>query len=328
MTLMIIREEQQNSAHVFTSMLEDAVIGGMRGKSLTSRTVLPQYPVRKAYLLLALSLTTPFNPMYKWKIVLDEVVLTREYKPMIETEIENSIRSLFVYDVTSAIKGLEPILKIVYDGRNPIRIDIAGLLTIHEYPRFHTYLEGYIRIESLVKQPSFTYGIPSNFTPNEGKVLLAVTAVRRNTLRVLDKSTNNVFNYTLSPGINLIEMNLGNPATRTIEISAESAGSVHLFSILAYSHTMYPQIKVEKLHVDGSVVHLVIRNVAEESSDDTMVVLLRLGSVISQHRIGSVKGGESIELSIPISGRHIPSLVRIVWRKATRTFINDIKLQP
>ena len=323
---LIIREEQQNSAHVFTSMFEDAVIGGMRGKSLTSRTALPQYPIRKAYLLLALSLTTPFNPMYKWKIVLDEVVLTREYKPTIETEIENSIKSLFVYDVTSAIKGFEPILKIVYDGRNPIRVDIAGLLTIHEYPRFHTYLEGYVQIESLVKQPSFSYGIPSNFTPNEGRVLLAVTAVKRDTVRVLDKNTNSVFNYTLSPGINLIEMNLRNPATRTIEISAGSTSSVHIFSILAYSHAVYPQIKVEKLHVDENAIHLVLKNIAEEPSDDAMVILLRLGSVIAQHKVGSVKGGESIELTIPISGRHIPSLVRIVWRKATRTFINDIKL--
>jgi len=325
---LIIREEQQNSAHIFTSMFEDAVIGGMRGKSLTSRTVLPQYPIKRAYLLLALSLTVPFNPMYKWKIVLDDVVLTREYKPMIETEIESSIKSLFVYDVTSAIKGFEPMLRIVYDGRNPIRIDIAGLLTLHEYPRFHTYLESYARIEPLIRQPSFSYGVPSNFIPNEGRVLLAVTAVKRDTVKVLDKNTNSVFNYTLSPGINLIEMTLGNPATRTIEISAGSTSSVHLFSILAYSHAIYPQIKVEKLHIDGSTIHLVLRNIAEESSDDTMVVLLRLGSVIAQQRIGSVKGGESIELSIPISGRHIPSLVRIVWRKATRTFINDIKLQP
>ncbi|HIP57212.1 MAG TPA: hypothetical protein EYH02_03980 [Ignisphaera aggregans] len=324
---LIIREEQQNSAYVFTSMFEDAVIGGIRGKSLTSRTVLPQYPIKKAYLLLALSLTVPFNPMYKWKIVLDEVVLTREYKPMIETEVENSIKSLFVYDVTSAIKGFEPILKIVYDGRNPIRVDIAGLLTLHEYPRFHTYLEGYARIESLVKQPSFSYGVPSNFTPNEGRVLLAVTAVKRDTVRVLDKNTNSVFNYTLSPGINLIEMNLGNPATRTIEISAESTSSVHLFSILAYSHALYPQIKVEKLYVDGNALHLVLKNIAEEPSDDTMIILLRLGSVITQHRIGAVKGGETIELSIPIGGRHIPSIVRVVWRKATRTFVNDIKLQ-
>ena len=39
------------------------------------------------------------------------------------------------------------------------------------------------------------------------------------------------------------------------------------------------------------------------------------------------KGGEKVEINVPLSGRHTPSLVRIVWRKATRTFLNDVKPQ-
>ncbi len=324
---LVIKEEQQNSAYTFTSMFEDAVIGGMRGKSISARAALPQHPIRKAYLLLALSLTSPFNPMHKWKIVLDEVVLTREYKPFIEASIGNTIRSLFVYDVTSAIKSCEPTLRVVYDGRNPVRIDVASLITLHDYPNFHTYIEGYVRIESLVKQLSLTYGIPTSFTPNEGKIFLAVSTMKNDILKILDKGTNSAMEYTLSPGINLIEMDLSKHDTRTIEIAASSMHTIHLFSILAYSHTIYPRIEVEELRIDGDSLRLVLKNTSQESADDAMVVLLRLGTVIAQQKVGPIKGEERVEVNIPLSGRHTPSLVRIVWRKATRTFLNDIRPQ-
>ncbi len=324
---LVIKEEQQNSAYTFTSMFEDAVIGGVRGKSLSARATLPQYPIKKAYLLMALSLTSPFNPMHKWKIVLDEVVLTREYKPFIETSVGNTIRSLFVYDVTSAIKSFEPMLRVVYDGRNPVRIDVASLITLHDYPNFHTYIEGYVHIESLARQLSLTYGIPASFTPNEGKIVLAVSAMKNDTVKILDKGTNNSMEYTLSPGINLIEIELGKHSTRTIELTAGSANTIHLFNVLAYSHSIYPRIEVEELRIDDNSLHIVLKNTGQESADDAMVVLLRLGSVIAQQKIGPIKGGEKVELSIPLGGRHTPSLVRIVWRKATRTFLSDIRPQ-
>ncbi len=324
---LVIKEEQQNSAYTFTSMFEDAVIGGIRGKSISARAALPRHPIRKAYLLLALSLTSPFNPMHKWKIVLDEVVLTREYKPFIETSIGNTIRSLFIYDVTSALKSCEPTLRVVYDGRNPVRIDVASLITLHNYPNFHTYIEGYVRIESLVRRLSLAYGIPASFTPNEGKIFLAVSAMKNDTMKVLDKETNSLLEYTLSPGINLVEIDLWNHSARTIEIAAGSAHTIHLFNILAYTHAIYPRIEVEEVGIDGDSLHLVLKNSSQESADDAMVVLLRLGTVIAQQRVGPIKGGEKVEINVPLSGRHTPSLVRIVWRKATRTFLNDVKPQ-
>jgi len=322
---LVIKEEQQNSAYTFTSMLEDATIGGMRGKSLSARAALPQHPIRKAYLLLALSLTSPFNPMHKWKIVLDEVVLTREYKPFIETNTGNAIRALFVYDVTSAIKGCEPTLRVVYDGRNPVRIDVASLITLHDYPNFHTYIEGYVHIESLAKQLSLTYGVPTSFTPNEGKIFLAVSAMKNDTMKVFSKEDNNSVEYPLSPGINLVEIDLGKYSAQTIDVVASSAQTIHLFNILAYSYAVYPHIEVEELRIDDGSLHLILRNSGQESADDAMIVLLRLGTVIAQQKVGPIKEGERVEISVPLSGRYTPSLVRIVWRKATRTFLNDIK---
>jgi len=324
--VITIEDEQLNSISILSSLLEDADVGGARGRNTFARAHIIEKPVRRAYLLISATLNNPFNRLNKWKISLNGVAITREYNPHIETSFMGKIHSVFVYDVTKTIKDPEVELLIVYDGKDPIRIDNALLITIHEYPEIHTRVEGYIDLKPLTPNGiEFKYRTAEKFTPNEAKLYIGISALRSSTVNIVEGNSESVVNRRLNPGFTLIEIDEPKHDEESVKIFSDSYHVKHVYSVRFLTKAVYPSIDVEEMKVSEDSIAIKIRNRGPTAADKVMVIALRFGMPLARETIENFAALEAKDIELRIS-RNRPTHIRIVWMKGGRTFIKDIKL--
>lgn len=324
--MITIEDEQLNSISILSSMLEDADVGGAHGRNAFARTHILEKPVRKAYLLISATLSTPFNRLNKWKISLNGVAITREYNPHIERSFMGKIHSVFVYDVTKTIKAPEVELLIVYDGKDPIRIDNAMLITIHEYPEIHTRVEGYVDLKPLTPEGlEFHYRSAERFTPNESKLYIGLSALRSSTVDIVEGNDNHILNRRLNPGFTLLEIEESRADAENIKLSSDSYHVKYVYSIRCLTKAVYPTIEVENLSVSDDSIHVRVLNKGPTAADRVLVIALRFGMPLARASIENFAALEAKDIDLHIS-KSKPTHLRIVWMKGGRTFIKDLKL--
>ncbi len=323
---LVVREEHRDTAFYLASVLEDQSVGGNYGKHVISKVSLPTYPLVKAYMMVFATLKEPFNPMYRWKIAVDDVALTREFRPTVERSLDDGIHAAFVYDITSAIKNSEPTVRIVYDGKEPIRIECALMLTIHRYNDFSSYLELYTDPKPVHGRLSISLGAPQTFEPNERELFLGFACSRPADLTIYGVEGEKIVRR-LANGFNLVELK---PSSSNIEIEP-SASVNQLFNIYTALYTQYPDLDVVAIAKEGTNVRATIVNKGNVAPDDVMVLLLRFGTRVASMKLDSIAPGESKEISLSIGSSSRapaagPCILRIVWRKGVRNFYKDYRI--
>ncbi len=323
-----IAEELRDSTYLISQLLEDQYVGAHYQKRLYGSTTVLSKPVRKAYLIISATLEEPFNSLNKWKIVLNGVALTREYNPHIEREFMNGIHSVFVYDVTSVVKESEVRLELSYDGKERIKIDTATLITLHEYPKMHTFIEGLIDLVPLENNYSMNYGSTESFEPNEAKLYIGLNSFRQTRISVLDVSGKELYSGILPLGFYLLELAV-EARCRNFVVQPSAPAAKHMFNILTLTYAKYPKIVVENVEMSGSRIKATISNVGESDAEDVMLVVLKLGATIAHKRVGTLQSGErkDVELELRDVGLAIPRrILRVIWRYGGKLFTHDITL--
>ncbi len=323
--VIAIREEAPNAMHSILSLVEDSYIGLGKGKILKARGFIPQQCVRKAYLIISATLNTPFNPMNKWKIVLNGVTITREYNPHIEKRLANHIHALFVYDVTATIKEPRVDFYIAYDGKEDVKIDNVTLMTLHRCEDAHTLIEGFAEVETLDNEVHHECRAPRTFVPTEGQLYVAVSAPRPDDIAILERNRSEHQHLVhVAPGFNLIERPAKILEGSTIVVKSTSPIK-HVYTFRVLSNVRYPRIEVLKIDSCNEALRVVLQNVGESTAENVMVIGLRMGMVVARAVIDSIPVGEQREVSLDIR-RAKPSYLRIVWRKGSRMFSKDLRL--
>ncbi len=323
-----IRNEELNTIHSISSLVEDSYVGIDYGKVLRARVYIPEYPVKRAYLIISVTMSSPFNTMNKWKIVLNGVAITREYNPHIEKSFLNLIHSVFVYDVTTTIKEPRVEFSLTYDGKERIKVDTATLISIHSYDNIDTMLEGYVDLLPLESALQYHYSQPKEFSPNEGYLYSALAALRAGSLSIVERGEDgSEHNHStmLNPGINIIETPLKILGASDIVLHSEQSAVKHVYSLRVLTRATYPRIEVKEVKLQDGRLVISIANSGESSADNVMVVALRLGTVLARSSVGTLKPQESRIIELKLGQRVQPSHVRIIWRKGSRLFTHDIK---
>jgi len=324
MTISIL-EEAQKTMHSVISLVEDSYIGLCKGKVLKARGFLPKQSVRKAYLIISTTLNAPFNPMNKWKIVLNDVTITREYNPHIEKRFANHIHALFVYDVTATIKDTRIDFYISYDGKEDVKIDNVTLVALYECEDSNTMIEGFADVKTLDNEVFYEYKAPHTFRATEGQLYIAVSAPKADAIHILEKnSTHHEYSVQVAPGFNLIEKPVKILTNSTVSIKSATPIK-HVYTLRVLSNVKYPNIEVVDMNVKDGVLKLTIKNVGESTAENVMVIGLRMGMVVSRAFINRMVVGEQSDVTLDIH-RNKPSYIRIVWKKGSRIFSRDIKL--
>lgn len=329
-----VANEYLNAVHHLYNLAEDKILcNNTRDRgSVESRISLPETSIVSAYLILAFTRLIDIN-IVKWKISFNDVILTRELKPHIEKPInDNYVQSLFVYDVSKIMFKNEASIKIACSAKGFVSLDGATLLTIAQYKGFHTFIiceiEPYTISDSVAKQ----YNLSPSFKVNESHLYLGLIASTLSNIEIkTDHGITRKFN--LLKGYNIVEAFLGSTYPGSIQMKSNTDVR-HLFSCITLRYAQYPQVTIENLDIQGSIVRLKLRNTGATSCDSLDLLVLRYGVPLRRTPLTSLKPGEYIDVELNLNeiAKHIVNklggiTLRITWSKAHKLFESDIPIK-
>ncbi|MEM1679090.1 MAG: hypothetical protein QXV81_02530 [Ignisphaera sp.] len=320
-------EEYKQSTYTINSLAEDQTLTGM-GEGVISRISLPPIPVVQSYLIVILSRDPTYTSFTKWKISLNNIILTREFKPHIDMQIgEKLAQSLFIYDVTKTISR-DVNLKIGYEGKKPIKLDAAVLISIHRYEEFYlgfNFIMKILNLNSSIELPKAEL----SFKPTERRLNMGIVAEKACTLELevignLGRSTK----HGLMQGFNMVEVPIeGALNIDSINTRCNSSSARHIFTCLFSLYSNYPTIDVKSVEMLEDGVSLTLYNTGTTSADDIELVFLRHGVQVYRFRIGGVKPGEEKAVLLPKNIARMNNVTaRVIWYKALRMFSKDLNI--
>lgn len=280
-----------------------------------------------------------------WKLKLNGVSITREFKPTFLLELPDLNRYLckFVYDITGLLNTDEATSRewanvtVKHDGGDPLVLRGIMLSAIYEDTEaFSTYnhVTGLLLLE---RDDEFTYNLNS-LLQNTGDVqvklvfyaprAVRVRAVLGDKTETLTLQHNQVEEYTISstftPYIKL-----------TPEVHENIQNYVVLSSVTVYSTSLRtPHLSIESIEASrqGSSIKIKLRiaNNGESIPDRVIISVFNRGFLLGMVKCDPCKYEPNTlveeELVIPAQSQLSELTVRIAWSKLTRTWFTDGKV--
>lgn len=275
-----------------------------------------------------------------WRLKLNGISVTKEFKPHYMVRYKDRLISKFVYDVTSLLNTEESMrrewvnLTVKHEGGSPVKLRKIQLVTLYEDTDASTSLKYWTGL--LVLYPGESYPLAkcknigghgiriSSYIPQKtSRLIMLINGMRH---ELMSPHTEGFEEYI----INNINTSLGDGE---IALANEGeGGAVIASSIILYSIRMpIPVIEVEDINasrVGGQPKIIVsLMNKGESSPDFIVFTVLHKGSMLTSMKINKpLKPGER-----SISELVIPSMVktgetvtlRIVWSKLSRTWFTE-----
>jgi len=316
--------EFADSTYTIIPILEGQMLSPMNN-SIMVKISSPTAPIENAYLILVI--TRPSNiDIIKWKISIDKVVLTREFKPHLDIGINNRYtQSLFIYDI-SKILGSESYLRISYEGKNNIRIDTATLLSVYRYKGFHVYLDCSVNICKADNIQRYVENLARSFSPNNIRINTGLISERVTEVSIGISNLENTITYRLVPGFNIIELNISpDKIPATINIGSRDELTRHIFTCTFLSYEQQPRLSINKIDIDGDKLLLTISNIGDSSPDRSELIIIRYGVPLQKIDIEPIKPGEKREIAIDLKaiGKYKNAVVRLIWHKAFKMYYDE-----
>lgn len=324
-----IEEEMPKATFAINNLIEDYSFQG-RETQVVSKVAFPQYKPLKGYLIIAVSSNDRINDIIKWKVSLNNIALTREFRPHIDVKIdEKTYQAVFAYEISKILSSTDLTLKISYEGKDKIKIDTASLLTFHQYDDDNVYVSC---ISEVVQLNDYEMILPTvnNKDYKESTIYMGVTAQKPSTLLINANNSNDSNTFILREGFNLIEASLSRYRTADrITLKCDDQSARHLFRCVTYSSISYPNLELEHRRIDNSNIDLVIKNIGVAKADHIELIILRSGLPIQKFVVGPMEANEerNVRLSLPMfNDINKKMTIRVIWRKALRTFVKDYQI--
>lgn len=274
----------------------------------------------------------------EWKLKLDNVNITRQFKPthfLVAGEGERGLYK-FVYDVTSILNAHEILSKewinvlVKYEGGEPFTVRYLLMDAIYEdQDAYVSYrhstglllLEGGERYSFPLEEFS-SRAVDSRliiYAPKQAEVKISTD--RHNLVTRLPQGGVEDYTLTFNEGAKFIEVELG----------ATKHSYAILSSITAYRCLMR-EPKLELCSVDYAfsgnklVLKLKICNKGESSPDKLIVSVLRKGNVLRSLHVpqANVPPGGFVEHVVDLPSDRLDEInVRLIWLKSTRRWLRD-----
>ncbi len=316
--------EFTDSTYIITSILEDQILNPINNNNIVTKIHTPSTSIENAYLILVITRPNDAN-IIKWKISIDKVILTREFKPQIDVGIGNKyIQSLFVYDISKILKN-DSYLKISYEGKNHIRIDSVTLLSIYKYKGFHIYLDCIVDICKAENIQKSVENLAKSFNPNNIKINMGLVSERVTELSISILNSENTI-YRLVPGFNIVELNISpDKIPTTINMGSRDELIRHIFTCTFLSYEQQPRLIIDKINIDKDKLLLTISNIGDSLPDKSELVIIRYGTPLQKIDIEPIKPRERVEITIDFKAisKYKNVVLRLIWYKAFKAYYNE-----
>ncbi len=322
-----IEEEHKNSTFAITSLVEDYVLQG-QGSQVISKTTFPRYKPFRGYLIVIVSSNNKVSDIIKWKVALNNIALTREFRPHIDAKINEKLyQAIFVYEVSKILSSNGLTFKISYEGKERIKIDGAVLITLHQYDDDNTYLLCNSEIIPLIDYYEMELPTQKYKDYRTAYIHMGIIAQKPSQLHfIVDSNQNKLF--PLGEGFNFIETNIHDVSSLTkIKLKCDNEMTRHVFNCVVFSSALQPDIILNHYELNENNLKLQVRNVGASRADAVEVLIIRSGWVMQRLSLGTMNSNEekSINIVLPKDiARKV--MVRILWRKVLRTFVRDYQI--
>jgi hypothetical protein len=322
-----IDEELNNATFSISNLVEDQTLHGQK-PSVMSKVNFGNFKLLKGYLIIAVSSRSRINNVTKWKIALNEIALTRTFRPYLEYEMSDKIyQALFVYDVSKILSATQPeaIFKLKYEGKEPITVNVASMIT------FHSYSEGSIKVSCIAEVFNLNNYVldlsPHAVTMQrhrEGVLYLGIVSEQNSEVKIIDSNGNNLMVHSLGKGFNFIESGLKHTWTNMLTLKCEDPLARHIFHCTAYTTLEYPNINIRRYSINNNYLELALVNESSTAADNCEIIVLKTGTIIQRLHVDTLHAGEERTIKMPLSNKISGKVtIRLIWRKALKVFIKD-----
>ncbi len=286
--------------------------------------------------LLEIASVTKYPENAKWRLWIDGVPITREYKPNNTLSLGDYEISTSIFDVTPIMKreqsGVRHRLTIVNEGSEPILILYSMLLKAFKIKGAYTkisYLSGGVSIAARE-----SYSITPPLIDGGLKTVVRIPVYARRAPSILSLSYSGVEKrYAINNIVDEISIEI--PAGDKITIVNESEDEALILpSLLSYcERRKQPYLKIssiETIREEGEVkARIKVSNIGGEKALNTQLIVIALGEPVYKKIIGELGAGEEymdeIKVKVPKTVRTLT--LRVVWRDMDETVLSEEKIR-
>ena len=274
-----------------------------------------------------------------WRLKLEGISITRQFKPTMSTymENENLVVSKFIYDITSILNAPEVVGKetlnfvIKHEGGSPLRVLSVLLDVIVEDQEAFTMYEHYSGIKMLDASSVVTIKPSSDLDDVVWRLI--GYSLKRSTIAITCEGEKSHFEI----GQDVVE-EYSFRAKKAGEVRVELADKlakspVFLLGLtLLHNRVKEPSLEITRYSVvseEGATkLILRIRNVGESTPDKLIITAIHRGLPLTTIVESDPKltPGEEVEKTVTIPTRQILKggfVIRLIWLKGHRRWVKD-----
>lgn len=265
----------------------------------------------------------------RWKISFNDVVLTREFKPLICVETSNGFFCKLVFDVTPIVTSKqkrEHRVEIEYIGVKEFTLDHIGLLMLGSYEAARSLYGFWSGAISLQPGSSVDITLPQRFDHAKARIVAYLPHTDASLVVGTDSGTTVI---SRSTGMNEFTVELEDVSYLRLE--HQGSGGYYPKEVLVSSILVYkievpePSIEVS-YNLDNSSVELNISNNGSDAAENVVVVSIAVGNVIDRKVLGELKPGQSQTIALSIK-QGSTNTIRVIWKHRGKTMFKDIKVK-
>ncbi|MFZ8791890.1 MAG: hypothetical protein ACO2OS_06470 [Thermosphaera aggregans] len=339
--LPLILKKTFNGDLYFDFRNAEVKLGGNASQKVTIPIGLPNRNFTPLQLALLDMIVESPDDKIDWKVKVNGVNVTKEFKPLFTVKTDSSVYSKFVFDVTSILNTEESMSKnwvnvtIKHEGGTGFSLKTLLLLSVYESEDGKTSLE-------------YRSGL-ARLKPGERFQISNGEAEPNSAVKIIYGSTSKDLIPTLHIGEKTVRLNVHNdfeeyeftrdsnqPVFIQVDetVKSSKAKGFLLANVITFNTSLKTPVlvgNVESVRLEGRglVIHLSLKNTGESAPDSVVYTILHKGQAIYTSKdVGRIEPRMVINRRIHVK---IPegvdeATLRIIWRKLTKTWFLDLPI--
>ncbi len=275
-----------------------------------------------------------------WRLVVNNVTITREFKPLICSMGSYGSFCKMILDITPIVSSKQITkfdILIEYNGLTPINLAHVSIIGVKEgynvYSRF-AYISGALSLPpgsstKLVLSDKYTEHIKARllvYMPHSmAKLNVGSETIEFMNISNVDGIQEVEVNLDLGVGAEINQLYFKNSSVKANYLPREVViSSLALLQL----EKRGPKLVVEVSSVSDNYIEAAIVNNGDATASRIIVLSLAMGEILSRIHLDKLDPGERSEtIKIP-RRKDTLTTVRVIWRYIDTTKFNEVKIRP
>ncbi len=260
-----------------------------------------------------------FSGNMTWKVALNEVTLTREFKPQTIVEIDDRVYAVQVFDISNITRSSGMYnLRIMCEAAEPVSINSVFILGALKSGNISATLS--VGVGVLAVKPGETVSLK----------LRQKKSIRNSLLLIYDSPSRRAKiklgvggkELSISGKVGTYELLLEDVETDEIRVMHEQSQLPYypkyfkIYGLLTYSTSIKgPDVEVKDITIseDGKM-HVTLTNTGDVSAINVLLVGTHMGEVVFRDMIKEIKPQTVIERTYRVKPKYDNTLVRLIYQ--------------